>query len=134
MADVQPGDKILDVGSGSGWTTAILSKLTESRGYIHALELIPELVEFGRKNCDRAGIQNAVFHQAGARLGFETEAPYDRILVSASGSELPQKLLDQLKTGGKMVIPVEDLIIEITKNKDDIDIVEHQGYYFVPLL
>lgn len=132
--DPQTGDKILDVGSGSGWTTAILSKITGPSGHVYAVELVPELLEFGRENCARAGMQNVSFHQAGSRLGHQPEAPYDRILVSASGSEIPQDLLDQLKPGGKIVIPVGESIFEITKNETDLDIAEHPGYIFVPLL
>lgn len=58
----QPGDKVLDVGCGSGWTTALLSRLVGPLGRVHAVELVPELVEFGRQNVERLGIKNASFH------------------------------------------------------------------------
>lgn len=133
--DAQLGDKVLDVGSGSGWTTALLSYIVGSKGKIYAVERVPELVEFGQENCQRLGIENAHFSTAGDEFGLPEEAPYDRILVSASADELPQELVDQLKVGGKMVIPVHEDILEITKkSKSDLDIKKHEGFVFVPLL
>lgn len=133
--DAQPGDKILDVGSGSGWTTALLSQIVGSNGKVYAVEIIPELVELGKENCNRAGIQNAQFIQAGNECGLLRFAPYDRILVSASAQKLPNELLNQLKIGGKLVIPVQNDILEIVKSsKDKHDIKIHSGFVFVPLV
>jgi protein-L-isoaspartate(D-aspartate) O-methyltransferase len=133
--DAQPGDKVLDVGSGSGWTTALLSYIVGPRGKVFAVELIPDLVEFGRDNCEKAGVKNASFHQAGDEYGLAEYAPYDRILVSASADKVPQELIDQLKPGGKLVIPVHNSIWEISKDqKSKIQTNEHQGFVFVPLI
>jgi len=133
--DPQPGEKILDIGSGSGWTTALLSYLVGPRGRIYAVERVPDLVDFGRDNAERYGVKNARFHQSGEELGLPEEAPFNRILVSATADELPHELVGQLKTGGKLVIPVHNDILEITKkSKDDLDIVKHPGFVFVPLL
>jgi protein-L-isoaspartate(D-aspartate) O-methyltransferase len=141
--DAQPGDKVLDVGSGSGWSTALLSHIVGPKGRIYAVELVPELVEFGRQNAERAGVKNASFHQAGEHYGLPEHAPYDRILVSAAAYKLPKELVDQLKPGGpstssgqaKLVIPVHNSIYEISKNqKGEIKSIEHPGFVFVPLL
>jgi protein-L-isoaspartate(D-aspartate) O-methyltransferase len=133
--DAQSGDKVLDVGSGSGWTAALLSHIVGPKGKVYAVEKVPELVKFGRQNCERINLSHVEFHQAGDKYGLPGHAPYDRILVSASAHNLPQELLDQLKVGGKMVIPVRETILEITKTShEDYDIKEHPGFVFVPLV
>lgn len=132
--EVQAGQKILDVGSGSGWTSALLSVLAGPKGKIYAVEKIPELVDFGRKNCGRLGITNARFFEAGNTLGLPKHAPYDRILVSAAANNVPSNLVKQLKPQGKMVIPVGNTVLEITKSGDDIETISHPGFVFVPLV
>lgn len=134
--DPQNGDHIMDVGSGSGWTTALLSFLVGSKGVVHAVEIIPELLEFGRENCRRLGIGNAMFHLATKTYGWPSGAPYDRILVSATAEDLPLELVDQLKTGGKLVIPIGHDIWEIIKVDEDgfIEKRVHSGFVFVPLV
>lgn len=133
--DVQEGQKILDVGSGSGWTTALLGYLVGDEGRVFAVEILPELVEMGKINCKDVGIKNAKFYKAQKVFGLKSHAPFDRILVSAGATELPQELIDQLKVSGKMVIPVGDDILEVTKhNSNKLDIITHSGFRFVPLL
>lgn len=132
--DVRPGDQVLDVGSGSGWTTALLACLVGKHGHIYAVELVPELVELGQNNCLRAGIHNATFLEAGEAYGLPTDAPYDRILVSASAEAVPDDLRRQLKVGGKMIIPIHDTIYELIKfGIDDWQTRLHPGFVFVPL-
>jgi len=131
----QPGDKILDVGSGSGWTTALLARAVGDKGFVYAVEIIPELVEIGRSNCERVGIENAMFFQAGEVVGLPEYAPYDRILVSASAMRIPNDLRQQLKVGGRLVVPVHNDILVITKtSKTDWRTEIHTGYVFVPLV
>lgn len=132
---VQEGDKILDVGSGSGWTSALLANLTGKNGRVIAIERIPDLMLFGKDNCEKLGIKNIEFVLADGKIGYEKEAPYDRILVSAAAKDIPISLLGQLKIGGKLVIPIRNDILEITKRSDDKnDIVVHPGFIFVPLV
>ena len=131
----QPRQIVLDIGSGSGWTTALLSQIVGPKGSVFAVEIIPELVESGRDNCDRAGIQNAKFFQAGKEYGLSKYSPYDRILVSASAQELPKELINQLKVGGKLVIPVQNDILEIIKTSEYVyETKTHPGFVFVPLV
>ena len=133
--DVKVGQKILDVGSGSGWTTALLSYLVGEKGKVYAVELVPELVDFGRENCLITGVKNVDFFQAREIFGLPRYAPYDRILVSAAADNLPNELIDQLKESGKIVIPINNDILEITKLENgNLKSISHPGFMFVPLI
>jgi len=133
--DVHPGQKVLDVGSGSGWTTALLAYMTGKEGQVFAVERIPELVSFGRSNCERLGLKNIEFHPAGDAYGYPAAAPYDRILVSAAAKDVPSELVDQLADDGRMVIPVHDSVIIISKDKQgQLEQKAHPGFIFVPLI
>lgn len=132
--DVQPGENVLDIGSGSGWTTALLSHLTGPSGQVIAVEKVPELVNFGRDNCQRAGIENVDFHEATDEFGWPASGPYQRILVSAAAVELPEELIKQLTTPGRLVIPINDSIWVIDKSDNGIKRTEHAGFRFVPLI
>ncbi|MGZ6005726.1 MAG: protein-L-isoaspartate O-methyltransferase family protein [Candidatus Saccharimonadales bacterium] len=131
----QPGEKILDVGSGSGWTSALLAQIVGKNGHIYAVEKVPELVKFGRKNCAKYGFKNVEFLAAGNEFGLSKFAPYDRILVSAAADELPTGLIDQLKINGRLVVPVKNSVLVIDKTAESkYSIAEHSGFLFVPLI
>ena len=133
--ETQPGERVLDIGSGSGWTTALLSSLVGPKGKVFAIERIAELVQFGRDNCNEVDIHNVRFFQASKGYGLLQYSPYDRILVSATAQKLPKELLNQLKVGGKLVIPVQNDILEITKTSDhNYESITHSGFVFVPLV
>jgi protein-L-isoaspartate(D-aspartate) O-methyltransferase len=133
--DVKQGNKVLDVGSGSGWTSALLSYLVGAKGKVYAVEKIPELLDLGRKNNQKAGTRNVKFYLAGWHYGLLKFAPYDRILVSAAANEVPKELLDQLKTGGKIVLPVNNDVLEIIKPSiEEYEVSVHTGFAFVPLV
>jgi len=134
----QSGEKILDIGAGSGWTTALMAYLVKPKGKVIAIDIIPELVEFGTKNVGKYNFikkGTVQFICADGKLGYQKEAPYDKILVSASASEAPPELLRQLKIGGKMVLPLDDSIFAIDKTSDNDYIKrEYPGFVFVPLV
>jgi len=133
--EVVKGQKVLDVGSGSGWTSALLSYLVGAKGMVVAVERVPELVRFGRNNCKSLGIKNVEFFLAGKKLGWQEEAPYDRILVSAAADELPMELVDQLANSGRMVVPVGNNIYVVDKNeKGEVSQNIFSGFVFVPLI
>jgi protein-L-isoaspartate(D-aspartate) O-methyltransferase len=131
----QDGDRILDIGSGSGWTTALLSSAVGSSGVVEGIEIVPSLVEYGNKNLTKAGIHNASITLTDpTSLGKPGEL-YDRILVSASADDMPTALFDQLKLDGILVVPVQNSIWCITKKSDGrITYDEFPGFRFVPLI
>lgn len=131
----RPGDKVLDIGSGSGWTSALLASMVGLKGEIFAVERIPELTILGRENCRKAGIKRVRFFNATKGYGLTKHSPYDRILVSAAAEKFPKDLLKQLKVGGKLVIPVQNDILEITKTSNtSYETIPHYGFMFVPLI
>lgn len=135
VLDVHLGQRVLDVGAGSGWTTAILARLVGPDGSVLGLELEPELAAWGRANVERTGLAWARLEPAEpGRLGRPEDGPYDRILVSAQADELPDALVDQLAPGGTMVAPVAGRLLRVHREPDGPTSVERLGHYrFVPL-
>lgn len=146
------GEKILDVGSGSGWTSALLAHIVSGRelntkrkkkkgkgsGKIIAIDIIPELIEFGKENVSKYNfIEKGIveFICADGSQGYEKEAPFDKILVSASAEKVPLSLKEQLKIGGRLVIPIiNSIFLFIKKEKNKFEEKEYPGFVFVPLV
>jgi len=129
-------EKILDVGSGSAWTTALLAHMVGREGKVLGTELVLALVEFGKKNLAKYKFPQAEIMQAKKKiLGLPDRAPFDKILVSAAAREFPQELLIQLTEQGVMVIPVKDAVLRVQKipGKEP-DIQRFEGFVFVPLI
>jgi protein-L-isoaspartate(D-aspartate) O-methyltransferase len=135
LLDAAEGQQVLDVGSGSGWTTALLGHLVGPKGRVCGVELVPELVEWSRKNLQHYDMGWAGVHQAAAGvIGLPDEGPFDRILVSAEAEEVPQALVDQLADGGVMVVPVAGRLVTVERRSaDDLRVRRHGHYQFVPL-
>ena len=138
LLDPQPRDKILDVGSGSGWTSALLAEIVGEKGKVIAIDIIPELVEFGKKNVSKYNfLEKGIveFICADGSKGYQKEAPYDKILASASARELPKPWKEQLKIGGRIVTPIGSSIwLFIKKTERDFEEFEYPGFAFVPLI
>jgi len=138
MLDLRPGNNILDIGSGSGWTTALLAHIAGANGKVTALEKIKELCELGEKNVGKLNfVKKGIvqFHCMSAEEGYEKNAPYDRILVSAAALEIPSALKRQLAIGGKMVIPIASSIWHVEKKgEEDFHIEKFPGFAFVPFV
>lgn len=115
LLDVKNNNKILEVGCGSGWQSAILSRLAPEQT-IYAIERMPEIVEFARENHKKAGITNVEIILGDGTLGLPEKAPFDRIIVTAACEKIPPPLLEQLVVGGILVAPVggyyeQDLVV-----------------------
>ncbi|MFN7104968.1 MAG: protein-L-isoaspartate(D-aspartate) O-methyltransferase [Pyrobaculum sp.] len=105
----RPGMKILEIGTGSGYHAAVCAEALERRGKVYSIEIVRELAIFAAQNLERLGYWGVVevYHGDG-KLGLKKHAPYDAIIVTAATSEVPQPLVEQLKEGGTMVIPIEE--------------------------
>ena len=123
------GGKVLEVGAGSGYQAAILSLLAKK---VITIERIKELYEFAKSNL-RSYKNVIIIHDDGSK-GWEKEAPYDRIIVTASARDIPEPLIEQLKNNGKMVLPVKDEMFLVEKKSRKIT-KTFLGYYaFVPFV
>jgi len=107
--DLLPSDKVLEIGTGSGYQSAILAEITKQ---VFTIERIPSLQKQAISRLESLGYDKIKYHTGNGYLGWEQFAPYDKIIVTACAFEIPQKLLDQLTIGGKMVIPVGDRQIQ----------------------
>lgn len=135
----KPGEKVLEVGAGSGYHAAVIAEMVRPNGKVVTLERIPELVEFARRNVARSGHCDIVTVLEGdGSVGYPPEAPYDCILVAAAAPSVPKPLTDQLAEGGRMAIPVggghyQELLV-IEKIKGRLRQRDEGGVVFVPLI
>lgn len=140
LLDVRPRQRVLDVGAGSGWTTALLSALVGPGGLVLGLEAVPELARWGAENVrahavGRADLGRATIELADpGELGRATAAPFDRILVSAMARRLPETLVAQLADDGRMVVPVAGEMLLVQRHGEEREVTRHGAYRFVPLL
>jgi protein-L-isoaspartate(D-aspartate) O-methyltransferase len=130
--DVLPGQRVLDVGSGSAWSTALLAHLVGPTGEVVGVERVPELVEWGRANLAAANVPWARIVDADpAQLGAPAYQPYDRILVSAMATRVPEGLCRQLTPDGILVVPARGEVWRVCAD----GAARSLGHYvFVPLL
>jgi len=135
LLDPARGDRVLDVGSGSGWTTALLAQLVGPSGAVTGVEVIPDLADWGARNLAAFAMPWARIHHAlPDQLGWPPGAPFDRILVSAEAEDVPEELTEQLAEGGRMVLPVHEAMIVVDVREGVAQATRAPGAYrFVPL-
>lgn len=135
LLDIRDGMNVLEIGAGSGYHAAVMAILAGS-GHIYAVEVIEPLASFARENLKKAGIDNVTVIVEDGSLGLPGFAPYDRINVACAAPEILDTLTDQLKVGGKLVIPVGKFYQElylVTKT-DGLKKEAKGGVIFVPLV
>lgn len=134
----EEGNTVLDVGSGSGWQTALLAQIVGPNGKVVALEIIPELKEMGEHNAEKYGFVNegrVEFHATNAKDGFPAGSPFDRIIAAASSKEISEVWKVQLKIGGRIVAPIGESIVMLKKKTDGtFEKHEYPGFIFVPFV
>ena len=128
--------KVLEIGAGSGYQTAILARLA---GKIYAIERVPVLVKEAQEKLQKFNINNVNLVCADGTLGWQTHAPFDAILVAAGSPAIPQPLLNQLKVGGRLVLPVgadqkTQKLIRVTRTERDFITEDFGACAFVPLI
>lgn len=135
LLEVEPGHRVLDVGSGSGWTTALLAQLVGPTGQVVGVERVGALAEWGAQNLEPFGFTWASIHAADPEvLGRPDDGPFDRILVSAGADELPEALVAQLDRDGVLVVPVARRMLRVRRFGDGTtETTDHGAYAFVPL-
>ncbi len=134
--NVMEGQKVLEVGSGSGWQSAILSFLVEN-GKVFSIDRHPELVKFAKENLKKLEIHNVNVILGDGSLGLPKESPFDRIIITAACRQVPLPLLEQLSLDGLLIAPVgehiQSLILFKKTSHGIIEIKNQSGYVFVPL-
>lgn len=134
LLDVRAGHRVLDIGAGSGWTTALLAHLVGPDGMVLGLELEPDLAAWGARNVADYAMPWASVETAQPQcLGDGDRAPWDRILVSAAAGSVPEELVGQLAADGAMVIPVNGELTHVQLESGSPRVTTHGRYRFVPL-
>lgn len=133
--ELRPEDRVLELGTGSGYQTALLAEIVQS---VVSIERHAELAEVARERLSRLGYNNVEIVVGDGTLGFPAKAPYDAILVSAAAPQIPQPLIEQLAIGGRMVLPVgsrdlQDLVL-VRRDEEGFRRIRLDGCAFVPLI
>ena len=136
LLELTPGAKVLEIGAGSGYQTAILARLA---GKVFAIERIPQLAKEALTRLQALNVKNVIMTCADGTGGWEVHAPYDGILVAAGSPEIPEPLLRQLKIGGRLVIPIgqdqkTQHLIRVTRTQTGYNSEDVGACAFVPLI
>lgn len=113
--DLQEGDKVLEIGTGSGYNAAVMSQLVGPSGEIYTVEVVEPLYERAKKVIEQLGIENIKMFLSDGKLGLPQFAPYDKIVATCYAKEIPPALIEQLCEGGILLIPVGNEYIQVLK-------------------
>ncbi len=135
LLEVRATDRILEIGTGSGYQAAILGLLAAA---VVSVERIPDVAAGAEKNLEKAGIRNVTVIVSDGTEGYPAGAPYDGILITAATPDIPAPLVDQLKDGGRLVAPVGSrdlqMLVKLKKHGSTVTRTSHGGVVFVPLI
>ncbi len=140
--DFKPGQKVLEIGSGTGYQAALIAEMVKPTGSVYGIERHDVLAELGMMNLERTGYDNVLVIAGDGTLGWPDDQipPFDRIVITAAGPQIPQPLIDQLKIDGKLFMPLGDVFIsqnwiEVTKlSESEIKRKNLVEVRFVPLI
>ena len=135
--NLKVGQKILEIGSGSGYHAAIVSKIIGKEGHVFSIERISSLANFAKNNLMKSGINNVDIILGDGSRGFKEKAPYDRIYVTCAAPRIPSILIEQLKDPGKMIVPVGNIICSLNsleKYEGKMIVNTLGGCAFVPMI
>lgn len=135
-ARLQPGDTILEIGTGSGYGAAVLSQLGAT---VHSMERLPELAELAEQRLQALGYANVRVHVGDGSLGLSDYAPFDAIVVTAGAASLPAAYREQLREGGRIVIPIGNTptrqhLLRYTRRQGELHVDDLGAFAFVPLV
>lgn len=136
--DLSKGDRVLEIGSGSGYSAAIISRIVGDRGFVFSTEIIGELADFAKNNLKKSGIFNVKVKHTDGSFGLPRYAPFDRVIITAAAPDIPPPITNQLKDGGILVAPVGknrfcQKMLRATRRGKDLQIEELGSFVFVPL-
>lgn len=138
--ELKKGQKVLEIGAGSGYNAALIAEIVGSQGKVFTVERIAELAKFGRANLKKTGYGRVLVAVGDGTRGYKKEASWDRILVTACAPEIPRPLVEQLKVGGKLAAPVgqhymfQTWLVANKRSKKEIKTLDRGGCSFVPLV
>ena len=133
LLKLEPSSKVLEIGTGCGYQTAILAEMVED---VYTVEILPELAESASKRFEKFGYRNIYRRYGNGYYGWERYAPYDRIIVTAAPKKLPSRLIKQLAAGGLMILPIGDYhqdLVRIVRTEQGIECKTVSGVRFVPM-
>jgi protein-L-isoaspartate(D-aspartate) O-methyltransferase len=134
----EPGEKVLEIGAGSGYQAAIIGRCVGTKGKVITIELESDLVEISKKNIKKVRLKNIRVVCGDGKLGYPKEAPYDKCIITAACNGIPKPVIEQIKVGGRIVAPVNDFLGQKMLVVDKVSETEFKkedlgSFVFVPL-
>lgn len=138
MLDISPGDKVIEVGAGSGWNAALMGDLVGPSGKVVSIEIIPKLARETQENLQKMHLNNVEIILGDAAFGYPSEAPFDRGIFTAGATDLPRAFHEQIKVGGKLLFVLKgfrysDSLLLLEKKEDHFESIDSLACSFVPM-